>query len=88
MNLTRLAYEFCRMKKCPRFIRLSFISKIDENWMKKPFTHIMEWKTGPASLRLTVDVATWTFETLPQGLPSLWHTCGQVDGKSAATHHY
>ena len=30
MNLTRLAYEFCRMKKCPRFIRLSFISKIDE----------------------------------------------------------
>ena len=25
-------------------------------------------------------------KTLPQGLPSLWHTCGQVDGKSAATH--
>ena len=30
MNLTRLAYEFCRMKKCPRFIHLSFISEIDE----------------------------------------------------------
>ena len=27
-------------------------------------------------------------EASPHGLPSLWHTCGQVEGKSAAEHLY